>query len=484
MSPLPPPTPRAGPAGAVSPARSLPPPERHCLSGWGESVHGFAEVIRPRDAGEVAAVMSDLARRGRPVALRGSGRSYGDAALATGGEVLDLRGLDRIEPIDRDTGRVRVGAGVTIETLWRAAIPLGYWPAVVPGTMLPTVGGCVAMNVHGKNQYRAGVFGEHVDAFEMVLADGSTRRVTRDEELFRAVHGGFGMLGIVTAVELRLERVHSGRIDVTAVPCPSLADMLAAFEEREASADYLVGWIDAFDRNDRGLMHAARHFGPGEDAAGGSLLTVEAQELPGRFFGVVPRGLVGPLLQPFGSNPGVAFVNRMKYASARLSGTHRFRQSHAAFAFLLDYVPEWKRIYDPGGLLQYQTFVPKAVAAQVHGEILARCRKAGQVAWLAVLKRHKPDDYLMSHTLDGYSLALDFPVRPDNRDALFALCHELDRLVLGAGGRFYLAKDLTAEPASLRAAYPGLGRFLEWKRKLDPDCVLRTDMSRRLGVTA
>ena len=43
--------------------------------------------------------------------------------------------------------------GLTIEGLWRRTIQDGYWPAVVPGTMLPTLGGCLAMNIHGKNNF-------------------------------------------------------------------------------------------------------------------------------------------------------------------------------------------------------------------------------------------------------------------------------------------------------------------------------------------
>jgi hypothetical protein len=185
------------------------------------------------------------------------------------------------------------------------------------------------------------VFGEHVLAVDLVLPDGSERRVVRDDPLFHAVLGGFGMLGVVTALEMQLHRVHSGRLDVTAVPCASLGRLFDAFEERESEADYLVGWVDAFHRHGRGVVHSARHFEQGEDPVGETLLSAEGQRLPVRFFGVVPRALMGPLLQPFGSDFGVRWIDRTRYASARLRGRHRFRQSHAAFAVLLDHVPDW-----------------------------------------------------------------------------------------------------------------------------------------------
>ena len=88
----------------------------------------------------------------------------------------------------------------------------------------------------------------------------------------------------------------------------------------------------------------------------------------------------------------------------------------------------------------------------------------------------------MSHAVDGFSLALDFRVTADNRQALWELCHEMDEAVLGAGGRFYLAKDSTATAETFAAAYPGLERFREFKRELDPDGLLTSDQAVRVGL--
>ena len=49
------------------------------------------------------------------------------------------------------------------------------WPPVVPGTMLATLGGCVAMNVHGKNHARAGAIGRHVRSLTLLTGDGEVR---------------------------------------------------------------------------------------------------------------------------------------------------------------------------------------------------------------------------------------------------------------------------------------------------------------------
>ena len=102
--------------------------------------------------------------------------------------------------------------------------------------------------------------------------------------------------------------------------------------------------------------------------------------------------------------------------------------------------------------------------------------------YLGVLKRHRPDPFWMTHAVEGWSLALDFKVTPDNRAALWAHCDALTEVVIAAGGRFYFAKDLVIGPDDARRFFPpeNLARFLELKRRLDPGLLLQTDLFRRI----
>ena len=63
-----------------------------------------------------------------------------------------------------------------------------------------------------------------------------------------------------------------------------------------------------------------------------------------------------------------------------------------------------------------------------------RCQQAGMVPYLAVLKRHRPDPFLMTHAVDGYSLAMDFAVsrNASRREALWMLCRDMAETVLAA----------------------------------------------------
>ncbi len=183
------------------------------------------------------------------------------------------------------------------------------------------------------------------------------------------------------------------------------------------------------------------------------------------------------------NRPGMRFVNFGKYLAGSTVGDEKvYRQPLAGFSFLLDYVPNWKNIYLPGGLIQHQSFVPAASAEQVFRDQLEICHEHGIPSFLAVLKRHRPDPFLMSHAVDGYSLALDFPVIRGRREKLWSMVRALAEPVVAAGGRFYPAKD-TALPGDLyRSTFRDgqLDRFADIKAKLDPDRILRSGLADRL----
>ncbi|MGE3174485.1 MAG: FAD-dependent oxidoreductase [Planctomycetota bacterium] len=462
------------------------------VRGWGMAVGGRAQVLRPLDAEAVAAALAAARHAGGAVALRGSGCSYGDAATAVGGRVLDLSRMNRILGFDPERGIARVEPGVTIRDLWRHAIRFGFWPRVVPGTMAVSVGGAAAMNIHGKNNHALGSFGECVRAFTMLLVDGTTMRCSRDEnaDVFHAAISGFGMLGCFTELELELKRVHSGRLRVSAIVARDLAHNLQLLEELRGEADYLVSWLDLHARGaglGRGVLHRADQFAPGEDPDGVRFFDPLLQDVPDRLFGVVPKGWLWPGMWTAVKLGQVGTVNALKFFAGR--GEERgspYVQSHGAFHFLLDYVPRWHWMTRPGGLIQFQPFVPQAHGERVLRALVEACQQAGMVPYLGVLKRHRPDPFLMTHAVDGYSMAMDFavPTAASRRAALWSLCQRLADTVLECGGRFYYAKDAVLTASSFARVHgdAAVAAFRALKARLDPERVLQTDLSRRLGV--
>jgi decaprenylphospho-beta-D-ribofuranose 2-oxidase len=86
---------------------------------------------------------------------------------------------------------------------------------------------------------------------------------------------------------------------------------------------------------------------------------------------------------------------------------------------------------------------------------------------------------MLSFGRPGFTLALDFP----RRSSTDALIRRLHAITIDHGGRLYLAKDACLTPEELERMYPRAGQFRALLRKIDPDGIMQSDMSRRLGLT-
>lgn len=454
------------------------------LENFGHSIQRPVYLYRPTHAEQVAEIFKLARQTGNPIALRGAGRSYGDAALVSGGIVLDMQRMNRILEWNPETGVIAVEPGVTIERLWRYILEDGWWSPVMPGTMFPTIGGCLGANIHGKNNWRQGTLGEHVLSFTALLPNGEEVTCTpkKNKELFHGIISGMGLLGVFTSVTLQMKKIYSGNLEVRAWAEPNLKRMLEATDEGKEH-DYIVGWIDSTARGrglGRGQMHSARYLKPGEDPSPAQTLNPATQDLPDTIMGLVPKSIVWRFLKFGINNPGAWAGNLAKYLmNATIGNNKTYPQSLVAFTFLLDYVPNWEYSYGKNGLIQYQSFIPLETAHDTYHQILHVSQSYGLPSYLGVMKRHRPDNFLFSHAVDGYSLALDFKVR--RREKFVQMTDELNKIVLDGSGRFYFAKDSTLTP-DVVAQFLGeetITTFKQLKAKVDPDHILQTDLYKR-----
>lgn len=432
---------------------------RRSLAGWGRALRAETLAARPERAAQPARL---LAGTDGPVCAAGALRSYGDAALNSGGRTIITTRLDRVLAFDPAGGVAEVEAGVTIGALISLFAPMGWMPAVAPGTGFATVGGCIANDVHGKNHHGAGSFGQHVESIELLGPDGAVRRVAAGEPLFGATVGGVGLTGMILSARLRLARCPARAMAVEERRMPDLDAFMDGFEA--SRHPFAVGWVDATATGreiGRGILEEADFAPP--DAP-----------VPRRGPRIrVPLDAPGFLL----SGPVVRTFNRAWARRVPAGGRMRVRALES-FLFPLDGIADWNRLYGRRGFHQFQCVLPHDAAEALHA-MLAAIGGAGLASPLAVLKRLGPGrGGLLSFPMEGWTLAVDLPNRPE----AVALIRRLNNMTLEAGGRIYLAKDSLAAPGHLAAMYPELDRFRSLADEADPAGRFVTDLARRLEL--
>ena len=443
------------------------------LTGWGRTAASRARVLTEPTVESIQQAVRDAGARG--VIARGLGRSYGDPAQNAGGLVIDMTGMTRIHSLDAGSGLAAVDAGLSLDALMRAALPLGLWVPVLPGTRQVTVGGAIAADIHGKNHHSAGSFGNHVRSLDLVTADGSITTLNSDDELFWATVGGMGLTGVIVRATIELQRVESAYFVVDTDRTANLDELMALLTDgSDDRYDYSAAWFDALSTGAKmGRAVLTR----------GSL--ARRDELPPKLRRAplafdAPQLLTAPDVFPNGLANRAVFgaLSEAWYRKAPRQRRGEV-QNLTSFYHPLDMVGEWNRAYGSRGFLQYQFVVPLA-AQSAFRSIVAQIARSGHVSFLNVLKRFGAASQApLSFPQPGWTITVDFPIRR----GLAEFCDGLDEQVLEAGGRLYLAKESRTAPSTLHRMYPRIDEWRKVRAAADPHGIFASDLSRRLELS-
>jgi FAD/FMN-containing dehydrogenase len=159
-----------------------------------------------------------------------------------------MRGLDRIHALTSRTATV--DAGLTWRALVGHTVPAGHVPPVLPDFLDLTVGGTLSAGGIGGTSFRRGAQIDHVEELVVVTGAGEvvTCSLSREPELFDAVLGGFGQVGIIVRATVRLAAAPDS-VEVFRLPYESPAAMAAGLRSlvSDGRFDHLLGIVTPTD---------------------------------------------------------------------------------------------------------------------------------------------------------------------------------------------------------------------------------------------
>ncbi|QEE30103.1 FAD-binding oxidoreductase [Terriglobus albidus] len=444
--------------------------QKTLLAGWGANCRVECFVTRPQFSSEVEACLD---RNG--TVARGLGRSYGDCAINSDRQVVVTTTMNRLLGFDDLTGILTCEAGTSLESIIETFAPRGWFPMITPGTKFVTVGGCIANDVHGKAHHAQGCFSNCVDSMTVLLANGDVVTASRseNEDLFWATFGDMGLLGFILTATIRLRQIETTYFHQKSIKANDLEGMMAVLDEHDHSFPYSVATLDVFAtgaRLGRGVLTVGDH-------AKLSDLSPRLAATPFKVSGApkvtVPFELPEVTLNPLSMRIVNAAIQRIQASATPLG-------HYEAFFYPLDKVAEWNRGYGRRGFTQYQFVIPFENGLENMRKILTAILSSGELPFLNVLKRlGKESGGILSFPREGYTFAIDFPIRQNTP----ALLKRLDAMVIDAGGRIYLGKDSYTDAVAFRTMYPEVDAWLETKAKYDPSRVFTSNLGRRVGLS-
>jgi len=424
----------------------------------------WAEDIAALDRTGIAGRLSARSTEGVVAALRtwrgavciaGARYSMGGQTREPEALQLDMRAMDRLIHLDPQAGIARVQAGMRWRRLQELLDPHDLSVKVMQSYSNFSVGGSVSVNCHGR-YVGQGAIGGTVRALQLATADGRVLELSRsrEPELFSAVLGGYGGLGVITEVELDLARNTPIARQVERVPLAEYpAWFLAHVRGRDGvvmhNADLVPPDFDAplaitWSRSRAALTDPRRLVPEHADYSRDQNLIWSATELPGGEY-LRERRLTRRLL----AEPRVV----MRNCEASLDAAALEPRTRRFSTYLLQ-----------------EYFVPvPAFAGFVRRlrEILA----AADANVLNVSIRHAaadPVSLLRWAGEDMFCFVLYHKQRTWQDAATAGWTRALIDAALAHGGRYYLPYRLHATPRQFAQAYPQARRYAALKREVDP----------------
>jgi len=195
------------------------------------------EVLQPRSTEEVRDIIRTAQKDHKVISICGGRHAMGGQQFGADTVLVDVRKLNRIIDLNRETGIIEVQAGIEWPQLIDGYLALQHgdkraWGIAQKQTGADrlTMSGTIAANAHGRG-LKMKPFVSDVESFVLVDAAGVARTCSRTEnaELFRLVHGGYGLFGVVTSVKLRL--VPRKKVE-RVVEIRTVETLIAAVEKR------------------------------------------------------------------------------------------------------------------------------------------------------------------------------------------------------------------------------------------------------------
>jgi cytokinin dehydrogenase len=165
-------------------------------------------VVTPRTALEVQAAVRAAIATGEKLTPRGQGMSQSGQSVPRRGKSLDLRKLDAVGEPNLEANTISVEPGATWRQVLARLAPRGLRPPVMPLNLDLSVGGTLSAGGFGSTSFRHGVAAGNVARLEVVTGQGDLVVTSPHDrpEVFGAVLGGLGRVGVIVRAELELVR--------------------------------------------------------------------------------------------------------------------------------------------------------------------------------------------------------------------------------------------------------------------------------------
>jgi FAD/FMN-containing dehydrogenase len=429
------------------------------------------KVMEPCSLEDVQDIIRAAKKNQKTISIAGGRHAMGGQQFGADTILIDIRKLNKPLNLDRERGIFAVESGIEWPELidHYLAVQSGdreQWGIAQKQTGADrlTMAGTMAANAHGRG-LKMKPFISNVESFVLVDATGRARACSRTEnpELFGLVHGGYGLFGVVTSVQLRLVPRH--KIE-RVVEIRTVDDLTAAFEKRISAGFEYGDFQFSVERDSEDFLHKGV-FSCYRPVAIGTPIPQEQKQLSDENW--------RQLLYLAHTDPKKAFE---RYAEYYLStnGQVYWSDTHQ----LSIYPDNYHREIDaklhapyPASEIIAEIDVPRPLLSGFFNEVREDFRKNKvDLIYGTVRLIERDDESFMPWAKQAYACTifnLHTVHTPEGIQRSGDAFRRLIDMAVRRGGSYYLTYHRDATRKQVETCYPQFVEFLRLKTKYDPE---------------
>lgn len=405
-----------------------------------------------------------------PRISRGAGLSYAAASFLQNGLSVSHRSFNRVTDFDSACNLVEVETGISLFALHHFLSARGLYLPIQPGHGRISVGGCIAADVHGKNQSRDGTFINQIESIDLLHPSHGILELSpqKNPDLFRLTCGGYGLTGHIIRARLRASPAPTAWVQMRGVPFADAAEGFEGLRLATRETDFAYTWHDMASAQrgfGSGYLFQGRFIDEGASIASDDEPPVLSSESRGRW----PVSL----MNAFSTRAlNLEFRRRQKklLQGQAVSLQDALFPAHRTQLYF--------QLFGAKGFREYQAILPDDAIEDYVDSVRGYTRAEPLPITLSSAKAFAGRRDLLRFTGAGICLALNVPAgAAADRFMTF-----LDERVMALGGLPSIIKDSRLPRAVVDFCYDGADRFRDALHAFDPKRLFRSDLSERLGL--
>lgn len=423
-----------------------------------------SQVVNVKSENDIAHAIEIAKAKHLPISIMAVQHSQGGQTLAQHAVVLNMLAYNKILNLDVNNKRITVQSGILWADLQKYINQYNLAIKSMQSPNIFSVGGSLSVNAHG-DDFRSGAVGNTIVSLHMMLANGSIISVspTSHPEMWVAVRGGYGVLGVVTDVTLQLTDNHW---------------LISHY--RESSIDDFQHAFVKYISNDNNtvLFYAHVNITPGPTFLNDMYVITysDTQQAPNTIIALDNPDKWNAILKPtFNVSRHGSYGKSMRWKMEKrifkkIYDNHRVSRNNA-MEKPLRFASDYHRTTNADWLQEY--FIPVARFSEFMHALRSIARD-NPINLLNVTIRYvkAEHDILLSYAnTDCFSVVLYFNQDLNNKsiESTKKWTRKLIDAALSVHGNYYLTYQDFAIQAQFEQAYPHYKKFISIKNHYDPD---------------